>query len=67
MLLIKDMHKEIILGTPFLALLYLFKVDSEGIKTVYKGKSQSVYIVAHLQADLKVHKILLNWIIESAR
>ena len=30
------MHTEIILGTPLLALLYLFKIDSEGIKTVYK-------------------------------
>ena len=28
------MNKEIILGTPFLSLLYPFRVDEEGIKTV---------------------------------
>ena len=39
MLLIKDMHKEIILGTPFVALLYPFKVDSEWIKIVHKRQN----------------------------
>ena len=29
LLLVKDMNKEIILGTPFLALLYHFRVDGE--------------------------------------
>ena len=33
------MHKEIILGIPFLAIFYPFKVDSEGIKTIYKGQN----------------------------
>ena len=33
------MNKDIILGTPFLALLYLFKIDDEGIKTIYRGQS----------------------------
>ena len=32
LLLVKDMNKEIILGTPFLALLYHFRVDGEGLK-----------------------------------
>ena len=30
------MNKEIILETPFLALLYPFRVDEEGIKIVYE-------------------------------
>ena len=34
LLLLKDINKEIILGTPFLALLYPFRVD-EGLKRVY--------------------------------
>ena len=36
-------------------------------RPISKSKSQSVYIVAHLQANLKVQKILLIWIIQSAR
>ena len=32
------MNKEIILGTLFLALLYLFRVDKEGLKSVYKDQ-----------------------------
>ena len=43
------MHKEIILGTPFLSLLYPFKVYSEGIKTVYKGKNICFKFTSHLQ------------------
>ena len=39
LLLVRDMNKDIILGTPFLALLYLFKIDDEGIKTIYRGQS----------------------------
>ena len=39
LLLVKEMHKEIILGTPFVALLYPFKVDSEWIKIVYKRQN----------------------------
>ena len=35
LLLIKEMNEEIILGTPFLALLYHFRIDEEGIKTVF--------------------------------
>ena len=31
-------------------------------RRISKGKSQSVYIVAHLKANLKVHKMLLIWI-----
>ena len=38
-LLVRDMNKEIILGTPFLALLCHFKINDEGIKTVYKGQN----------------------------
>ena len=38
LLLVKDMNKEIIWGTPFLALLYHFRVDEEGLKKVYKGQ-----------------------------
>ena len=33
---VRDMNKEIILGTPFLALLCHFKINDEGIKIVYK-------------------------------
>ena len=36
LLLVKDMNKKIILGTPFLNLLYPFRVDAEGIKTVFE-------------------------------
>ena len=36
LLLVKDMNKEIILGTPFLSLLYPFRVDAEGIKTIFE-------------------------------
>ena len=36
LLLVKDMNKEIILGTPFLGLLYPFWVDAEGIKTIFE-------------------------------
>ena len=32
------MNKEIILGTPLLALLYPFRVDEGGLKTVYKDQ-----------------------------
>ena len=32
------MQQEVILGAPFLTLLYPFKVDKEGIKTIIKGK-----------------------------
>ena len=39
LLFVRDMNKEIILETPFLALLYLFKVDDEGIKTIHKGQN----------------------------
>ena len=39
LLLVKDMNKKIILGTPFLTLLYPFKVDNERIKTIYKGQN----------------------------
>ena len=36
--LIKDFPSKIILGTPFMALLYLFLVTDEGIKTNVLGK-----------------------------
>ena len=36
-------------------------------RQISKGESQSVYIVANLKANLKVHKMLLIWIIQSAR
>ena len=39
LLLVKDMNKKIILGTPFLTLLYPFKLDNEIIKTIYKGQN----------------------------
>ena len=32
-------------------------------RRISKDKSQSVYIVAHLKTNLKVHKILLSWMI----
>ena len=38
-LLVRDMNKWIILGTPFLTLLYPFKVDDQGIKTIHKGQN----------------------------
>ena len=38
LLFVKEMNKEIILGTLFLALLYLFRVDKEGLKSVYKDQ-----------------------------
>ena len=39
LLLVKDMNKEIILGTLFLALLYPFRVDEDGIKTFWKSRN----------------------------
>ena len=39
LLLVRDMNKKIILRTPFLAILYPFKVDDEGIKFVYKRQN----------------------------
>ena len=38
LLLVKDMNKEIILGTPFLSLLYPFRVNAKGIKTIFEGQ-----------------------------
>ena len=38
-LLVRDMNKWIILGTLFLTLLYPFKVDDQGIKTIHKGQN----------------------------
>ena len=43
------MNKEIILGTPFLTLLYHFKVDNEGIKTVYKGQNICFKFISSLK------------------
>ena len=43
------MNKDIILGTPFLALLYPFKVDDEGIKTSYKGQSICFKFISSLK------------------
>ena len=45
----------------------LFVSEKLLCRQISKGKSQSVYIVAHLQANLKVHKILFIWIIQFAR
>ena len=36
--LIKDLSSKIILGNPFMALLYLFLTTNEGIKTNVLGK-----------------------------
>ena len=38
LLLVKDMNKEMILGTPFLSLLYPFRVNAKGIKTIFEGQ-----------------------------
>ena len=45
--------------------LYVFEMLL--CRRISKGKTQIVYIVAHLKANLKVHKILLIWIIQYAR
>ena len=39
LLFVKDKNKDIILETPFLTLLYSFKVNDEGIKSVYKRQN----------------------------
>lgn len=43
------MNKEIILGTPFLALLYPFRVDEEGLKTVYKDQEICFKFISSLR------------------
>ena len=52
------MNKEIILGTPFLALLYSFRVDEEGIKTVYKKQELCFKFISSLR--IKELNILEN-------
>ena len=49
LLLVKDINKEIILGIPFLALLYPFRVDEEGLKTVYKGQEICFKFISSLK------------------
>ena len=45
LLLVKDMNKEMILGTPFLSLLYPLTVDKEGIKTIYENQEICFYFL----------------------
>ena len=49
LLLIKDMNKELILGTPFLSLLYPLTVYEEGIKTVYENQEICFYFLNTLE------------------
>ena len=39
------MNKEMILGTPFLSLLYPLTVDKEGIKTIYENQEICFYFL----------------------
>ena len=52
------MNKEIILETPFLALLYPFRVDEEGIKTVYEKQELCFKVINSLR--IKELNILEN-------
>ena len=45
LLLVKDMNKEMILGTPFLSLLYPLTVDKEGIKTIFEKQEIGFYFL----------------------
>ena len=45
LILVKDMNKEMILGTPFLSLLYPLTVDKEGIKTIYENQEICFYFL----------------------
>ena len=49
LLLVKDMNKEMILGTPFLSLLYPLTVDKEGIKTIYENQEICFYFLNALE------------------